>query len=45
MEAPTLGDGQGGLSLPGSALIGPLDANPDRVAGGAARVGRYATRW
>jgi hypothetical protein len=29
------------MSLPGSALIEPLDANPDRVAGGGARVGRY----
>ncbi|MDD9370928.1 MAG: acyl-CoA dehydrogenase, partial [Acidimicrobiales bacterium] len=40
-ESVSIGGGQGGMSLPGSALIGPLDANPDRVAGGAARVGRY----
>jgi 3-oxochol-4-en-24-oyl-CoA dehydrogenase len=40
-ESVSIGGGQGGMSLPGSALIGPLDANPDRVAGAAARVGRY----
>ena len=40
-ESVSIGGGQGGMSLPGSALIGPLDANPDRVAGGPARVGRY----
>jgi alkylation response protein AidB-like acyl-CoA dehydrogenase len=40
-ESVSIGGGQGGMSLPGSALIGPLDAHPDRVAGAAARVGRY----
>ncbi|HEX5947037.1 MAG TPA: acyl-CoA dehydrogenase [Acidimicrobiales bacterium] len=40
-ESVSIGGGQGGMSLPGSALIAPLDANPDRLAGGAARVGRY----
>jgi alkylation response protein AidB-like acyl-CoA dehydrogenase len=29
------------MSLPGSALIPPFDANPERLAGGAGRIGRY----
>src|SRR3546814_17809464 len=29
------------MSLPGSALIEPFDANPERLEGGAVRVGRY----
>jgi alkylation response protein AidB-like acyl-CoA dehydrogenase len=40
-ESVSIGGGQGGLSLPGSALIEPFDANPDRLTGGAARIGRY----
>ena len=44
-ESVSIGGGQGGMSLPGHALIGPLDAHPERLAGGAGRVGRYiATR-
>ena len=35
------GGGGGGMSMPGSALVAALDANPDRLSGGAARVGRY----
>ncbi|HEX4867485.1 MAG TPA: acyl-CoA dehydrogenase [Acidimicrobiales bacterium] len=35
------GGGGGGMSLPGSALIAPFDAHPERLAGGAARIGRY----
>lgn len=27
--------------MPGDALIGPFDAHPERLTGGAARVGRY----
>ena len=29
------------MSLPADALIGPLDAHPERLPGGAARVGRH----
>src|SRR5690606_29939523 len=40
-ESVSIGGGGGGMSMPGSALVAPLDANPDRLTGGAARVGRY----
>jgi hypothetical protein len=40
-ESVSIGGGQGGMSLPGDALVPPFDAHPERLAGGAARVGRY----
>jgi 3-oxochol-4-en-24-oyl-CoA dehydrogenase len=40
-ESVSIGGGQGGMSLPGSALIAPFDAHPERLAGGAGRIGRY----
>jgi alkylation response protein AidB-like acyl-CoA dehydrogenase len=40
-ESVSIGGGGGGMSMPGTALVPPLDANPDRLTGGAARVGRY----
>ena len=40
-ESVSIGGGQGGMSLPGDALIAPFDAHPERLAGGAGRVGRY----
>ena len=40
-ESVSIGGGGGGMSMPGSALVPALDANPDRLTGGAARVGRY----
>jgi 3-oxochol-4-en-24-oyl-CoA dehydrogenase len=40
-ESVSIGGGQGGMSMPGSALIPPFDANPDRLTGGAPRIGRY----
>jgi alkylation response protein AidB-like acyl-CoA dehydrogenase len=43
-ESVSIGGGQGGMSLPGSALIAPFDAHPERLAGGAGRVGRYIAR-
>ncbi len=43
-ESVSIGGGQGGAALPGSALIGSLDAHPERLAGGASRVGRYIAR-
>ena len=30
--------GDGGMAMPGNALIAPFDAAPDRLDGGAARV-------
>ncbi len=35
------GGGGGGMALPGEALIAAYDANPSRLAGGPARIGRY----
>jgi alkylation response protein AidB-like acyl-CoA dehydrogenase len=43
-ESVSIGGGQGGMTLPADTLVEPLDANPDRLAGGAVRVGRYAAR-
>ena len=40
-ESVSIGGGSGGMSLPGDALIPPYDANPDRLPGGGARIGRY----
>jgi alkylation response protein AidB-like acyl-CoA dehydrogenase len=40
-ESVSIGGGGGGMSMPGSALVAPFDANPERLTGGAARVGRY----
>jgi alkylation response protein AidB-like acyl-CoA dehydrogenase len=40
-ESVSIGGGQGGMGLPGEALIPPFDAHPERLAGGAARIGRY----
>jgi len=40
-ESVSIGGGQGGMSMPGSALVPAFDANPERLTGGAPRVGRY----
>jgi alkylation response protein AidB-like acyl-CoA dehydrogenase len=40
-ESVSIGGGQGGMSMPGAGLVPPFDANPDRLTGGAARIGRY----
>ncbi len=40
-ESVSIGGGQGGMAFPGTGLIPPYDANPDRLAGGAARIGSY----
>ncbi len=39
-ESVSIGGG-GGLSMPGEFLIPSFDAHPERLTGGAARVGRY----
>jgi 3-oxochol-4-en-24-oyl-CoA dehydrogenase len=41
-ESVSIGGGGGSLfTLPPDALIAPLDAHPERLAGGAGRVGRF----
>ncbi len=40
-ESVSIGGGGGGMSMPGAALVPPFDAHPERLAGGAARIGRY----
>jgi alkylation response protein AidB-like acyl-CoA dehydrogenase len=40
-ESVSIGGGGGGMSMPGPALIAPFDAHPERLDGGAARIGRY----
>jgi 3-oxochol-4-en-24-oyl-CoA dehydrogenase len=39
-ESVSIGGGDGGMAMPGEAFIAPLDAHPERLAGGAGRVGR-----
>jgi alkylation response protein AidB-like acyl-CoA dehydrogenase len=39
-ESVSIGGGDGGMAMPGDAFIAPLDAHPERLAGGAGRVGR-----
>jgi 3-oxochol-4-en-24-oyl-CoA dehydrogenase len=43
-ESVSIGSGDGGMSLPGSAFIAPFDAHPERLTGGASRVGRQIAR-
>ncbi|HEX5094937.1 MAG TPA: acyl-CoA dehydrogenase, partial [Acidimicrobiia bacterium] len=40
-ESVSIGGGQGGGGMPVDGFIAPLDAHPDRLPGGAGRVGRY----
>jgi alkylation response protein AidB-like acyl-CoA dehydrogenase len=40
-ESVSIGGGTGGIAFPASALVAQYDANPDRLDGGAARLGRY----
>ena len=40
-ESVSIGGGDGGMSLPVEVLIGSYDAHPERLPGGAARIGRY----
>jgi len=43
-ESVSIGGGEGGMSLPPATFIGPLDAHPERLPGGAGRVGRHIAR-
>ena len=40
-ESVSIGGGQGGQSTPAGAVIRPFDAHPERLPGGAGRIGRY----
>jgi alkylation response protein AidB-like acyl-CoA dehydrogenase len=40
-ESVSIGGGQGGMALPADALVAAYDQHPERLVGGAARVGRY----
>jgi alkylation response protein AidB-like acyl-CoA dehydrogenase len=40
-ESVSIGGGVGAMLLPAEHLIGAYDANPDRLRGGAERIGRY----
>jgi alkylation response protein AidB-like acyl-CoA dehydrogenase len=44
-ESVSIGGGGGAMSMPGAALIGPFDAHPERLDGGAARIGRYVAEF
>jgi len=44
-ESVSIGGGDGGpMTMPAEAFIAPLDAHPERLAGGAGRVGRQIAR-
>jgi hypothetical protein len=43
-ESVSIGGGDGGRVMPAEAFIAPLDAHPERLAGGAGRVGRHIAR-
>ncbi len=40
-ESVSIGGGQGGFTTPGDMFIAPFDAHPERLSGGAGRIGRY----
>ncbi len=40
-ESVSIGGGQGGQATPAGAVIRPFDAHPERLPGGAGRIGRY----
>ncbi len=43
-ESVSIGGGDGGMAMPPSAFIAPFDAHPERLSGGAGRVGRQIAR-
>ena len=43
-ESVSIGGGDSGMVMPGEPFIAPLDAHPERLAGGAGRVGRHISR-
>jgi hypothetical protein len=43
-ESVSIGGGDGGRVMPAASFIAPLDAHPERLSGGAGRVGRHIAR-
>jgi 3-oxochol-4-en-24-oyl-CoA dehydrogenase len=43
-ESVSIGGGDGGRAMPVEVFIAPLDAHPERLSGGAGRVGRHISR-
>jgi 3-oxochol-4-en-24-oyl-CoA dehydrogenase len=43
-ESVSIGGGDGGMTMPVGAFIAPFDAHPERLGGGAGRVGRQIAR-
>ena len=43
-ESVSIGGGDGGMAMPPGAFIAPFDAHPERLPGGAGRVGRQIAR-
>src|SRR5215831_4229073 len=43
-ESVSIGGGGGGMAVQSEAFIAPLDAHPERLSGGAGRVGRHIAR-
>jgi 3-oxochol-4-en-24-oyl-CoA dehydrogenase len=43
-ESVSIGGGDGSRIMPAEAFIAPLDAHPERLAGGSGRVGRHIAR-
>ena len=43
-ESVSIGGGQGGRSMPADMVIAPFDAHPERLPGGAGRIGRSIAR-
>ena len=43
-ESVSIGGGDGGMAMPVGAFIAPFDAHPERLPGGAGRVGRHIAR-
>jgi alkylation response protein AidB-like acyl-CoA dehydrogenase len=44
-ESVSIGGGDAALSTPGTAFLAAFDAHPERLAGGAARIGRYLAEY
>jgi hypothetical protein len=43
-ESVSIGGGQGGMAMPIEAFVGPFDAHPERLRGGASRLGCHMAR-
>jgi alkylation response protein AidB-like acyl-CoA dehydrogenase len=43
-ESVSIGGGEGQMAVGGDAMVALYDAHPDRLPGGAARIGRYTAR-